>query len=169
MICIFMFLYYTSHQKQIYLLILSIAFLNNLYYFIETIIIVQTPISSNSLIIQKANDIAIFYFFRQINFVLITCIAIFASNLKENNITKNKWNILAILFSTLILMFISFTSWTLSSGDNRYSIDIVYYSVTSHQLSWNTTYIKTIIYFWLLLLVSSCFFYKKLFENMVLH
>ncbi|WP_274540324.1 MASE4 domain-containing protein [Escherichia albertii] len=63
MICIFMFLYYTSHQKQIYLLILSIAFLNNLYYFIETIIIVQTPISSDSLIIQKANDIAIFYFF----------------------------------------------------------------------------------------------------------
>ncbi|ENA5973173.1 GGDEF domain-containing protein [Escherichia albertii] len=161
MICIFMFLYYTSHQKQIYLLILSIAFLNNLYYFIETIIIVQTPISSDSLIIQKANDIAIFYFFRQISFVLITCIAIFASNLKENTITKNKWNILAILFSTLILILISFIAWTLSSGDNRYSIDIVYYSVTSHQLSWNTTYIKTIIYFWLLLLVSSCFFIKN--------
>ncbi|EFH6809271.1 hypothetical protein GW737_19025 [Escherichia coli] len=90
MICIFMFLYYTSHQKQIGLLILAIAFLNNLYYFVETIIIVQTPISSESLIIQKANDVAIFYFFRQISFVLISCVAIFSSHSKEIYTCANK-------------------------------------------------------------------------------
>ena len=90
MICIFMFLYYTSHQKQIGLLILAIAFLNNLYYFVETIIIVQTPISSESLIIQKANDVAIFYFFRQISFVLISCVAIFSSHSKEIYNKKKK-------------------------------------------------------------------------------
>ncbi|HEI3742042.1 TPA: MASE4 domain-containing protein, partial [Escherichia coli] len=110
-----MFLYYTSHQKQIGLLILAIAFLNNLYYFVETIIIVQTPISSESLIIQKANDVAIFYFFRQISFVLISCVAIFSSHSKEIYTCANKKNIFAILFAIIILIFISFTAKILSS------------------------------------------------------
>ncbi|EFJ2947120.1 GGDEF domain-containing protein [Escherichia coli] len=161
MICIFMFLYYTSHQKQICLLILAIAFLNNLYYFVETIIIVQTPISSESLIIQKANDVATFYFFRQISFVLISCVAIFSSHSKEIYTCANKKNIFAILFAIIILIFISFTAKILSSANESYSINIVYYSSVSHQLTWNTFYIKTIIYFWLLLLVSSCFFIKN--------
>ncbi|HAL9224621.1 TPA: MASE4 domain-containing protein, partial [Escherichia coli] len=47
MIFIFLLLYYVSNQRQIYLLILSFAFLSNTYYLLEVAIISLSPLGND--------------------------------------------------------------------------------------------------------------------------
>ncbi|SWJ42840.1 diguanylate cyclase [Klebsiella pneumoniae] len=60
---------YISEKNNFSNCILGIAFLSSLIYFAETIIIIQKPIEEYLSLEVKTNDTAIFYFFRQLNFI----------------------------------------------------------------------------------------------------
>ncbi|HHO9742451.1 GGDEF domain-containing protein [Escherichia coli] len=155
MICIFLLLYYTSHQKRNYLLILAIAFLSNLYYYLEVAMIALSSVE-NELpeVYQKPNDIVICYIFRQISFILIVFLAIYSTNSKSNGIFASKKNIIIFILSTLILFLTPVVTKNLTSDNAIYSITIMQYSPELHLLSWNVIYTKIISLLWLLLIVS---------------
>ncbi|PKJ61656.1 GGDEF domain-containing protein, partial [Klebsiella sp. T11] len=67
---VFMQMNYISEKNNFSNCILGIAFLSSLIYFAETIIIIQKPIEEYLSLEVKTNDTAIFYFFRQLNFML---------------------------------------------------------------------------------------------------
>ncbi|WP_097301520.1 sensor domain-containing diguanylate cyclase [Escherichia coli] len=157
MIFIFLLLYYVSNQRKSYLLILSLAFLGNMYYLLEAAIISLSPAGNElSIIYQKSNNIAIYYLFRQFNFIFIVFLAVYSANTKNKSILEEKRNIAVIILSTLILLITPFIAKNLSSDNAKYSIGIMQYSLNHHLSTWNILYTKIISIFWLVLLVSSC-------------
>ncbi|END2193844.1 GGDEF domain-containing protein [Escherichia coli] len=155
MICIFLLLYYTSHQKRNYLLILAIAFLSNLYYYLEVAMIALSSVGNElSSVHQKPNDIVINYIFCHLSFISIVFLAIYSTNSKPNGIFASKKNIIILILSLLILFLTPVVTKNLTSDNIKYSIAIIRYSPELHLLSWNVIYTKIMSLFWLLLIAS---------------
>ncbi|WP_368533738.1 MASE4 domain-containing protein, partial [Enterobacter hormaechei] len=75
-IFIFIQMLYASDRTRFSLFILSLAFLSGLVYFIETIIVIQLPEHAGFTQAAKTNDTAVFYFFRQLSFIVLLALAV---------------------------------------------------------------------------------------------
>ncbi len=75
-IFIFIQMQYASDRTHLSSLILSMAFLSGLVYFIETIVIIQYPEHAGFSNAVKTNDTAVFYFFRQLSFIFLLALAV---------------------------------------------------------------------------------------------
>lgn len=157
MIFIFLLLYYVSNQRKNYLLILSLAFLSNMYYLLEVAMLSFFPVSNElSATYQTSNDIAIYYLFRQLSFISIIFLAVYSTNTKNKNIFTEKRNIIIFVLSILILFVTPFIAKNLSSDNVKYSLSIVQHSLNRHFSTWNIMYVKMISIFWIALLITSC-------------
>ncbi|EFE3925949.1 GGDEF domain-containing protein [Escherichia coli] len=157
MIFIFLLLYYVSNQRKNYLLILSLAFLSNMYYLLEVAMLSFFPVSNElSVTYQTSNDIAIYYLFRQLSFISIIFLAVYSTNTKNKNIFTEKRNIIIFVLSILILFVTPFIAKNLSSDNVKYSLSIVQHSLNRHFSTWNIMYVKMISIFWIALLITSC-------------
>lgn len=157
MIFIFLLLYYVSNQRKIHLLILSLAFLSNMYYLLEVAIISFSPIGNElSVNYQTSNDIAIYYLFRQLSFISIVFLAVYSTNTNNKNIFAEKRNIIIVMLSILILFVTPFIAKNLSSDNIKYSLSVVQHSLNRHLSTWNIMYAKLISFFWITLLITSC-------------
>lgn len=81
---IFMQLYFIYDRTRFSNCILSLAFLSCLIYFVKTVIIIQQLIEGHLTSINVQNDIAIYYFFRQMSLCMLIFLAL-VNKVGENN------------------------------------------------------------------------------------
>ncbi|WP_218065484.1 sensor domain-containing diguanylate cyclase [Escherichia coli] len=157
MVFIFLLLYYVSNQRESYLLILSLAFLSNMCYLLEVAMILLSSVGNGlSALYQTSNNIAIYYFFRQLSFISLIFLAIYSTNTKNKNIFTEKRNVIIILLSILILLVTPLIAKNLSSDNVKYGLSIVQHSLKRDLSTWDIMYTKIISIFWLALLITSC-------------
>lgn len=75
-IFLFMLFQYLCRKDLTCLMILGMAFLSNNIFFVETIYIVQDLINDHTSIEKRTNDIAIFYYFRQLSFIALLFVSL---------------------------------------------------------------------------------------------
>ncbi len=81
---IFMQLYFIYDRTRFSNCILSLAFLSCLIYFVKTVIIIQQLIEGHLTSSNVQNDIAIYYFFRQMSLCMLIFLAL-VNKVSENN------------------------------------------------------------------------------------
>lgn len=151
-IFIFMILKYFANSRHFSTLIMSLAFLSSLVYFVETIFIIKEPIIESALIQIKSNDISIFYLFRQLSFIFLLSLALFCSDINNVNQTDNKKKTTVLLMSLLPFIFFPVLAHNLSSYNPDYCWFIVDYSRKNEPVTWGANYLKIIICLWSFLL-----------------
>ncbi|EEG4251982.1 GGDEF domain-containing protein, partial [Salmonella enterica] len=96
-ISIFMFMSFIINKKDNSVFLLGLSFFSGLVYFTETIFIIQKIANEFTEIQTNSERIAVFYFFRQLNFVLLLSLAVYISNNKPDLKNAFKDNITLIL------------------------------------------------------------------------
>lgn len=142
-----------ADRNQFSIFILSLSFLSNLFYYIETIIVIQSPTESVLSVQMMANDISIFYFFRQLSLAALLAIALVTTTI--NTGTKNK-RIKLIVLSVCFLPLIVFPviAHNLSSYNSTYSLIIADYIGQPYKAMWGVLYINILVVVWSALLCA---------------
>lgn len=153
-VCVFMLLYFIVN-RQFSIFILSLAFFSGLIYFAEVIILInKTPESIEDVVsIQTTvNDIAIFYFFRQLSLIMLLSIALVVENF--NIRVKNGKTIKLFVFILCLvpLVILPVVAHNLSSYNSGYSLTIANYlelpDKSSDKALWSTRYVNTLVMVW---------------------
>ncbi|MEH5880695.1 GGDEF domain-containing protein [Klebsiella variicola] len=145
---------YISEKNNFSNCILGIAFLSSLIYFAETIIIIQKPIEEYLSLEVKTNDTAIFYFFRQLNFILLLGLTLLFENQEQRNLSRKKHEYLYLLAGLAISIACPIIAHNLSSYNPEYNLVIADYTDLRGKTIWNISYINILIIFWTILTVS---------------
>ncbi len=132
---VFMQMNYISEKNNFSNCILGIAFLSSLIYFAETIIIIQKPIEEYLSLEVKTNDTAIFYFFRQLNFILLLGITLLFENQEQRNLSRKKHEYLYLLAGLAISIACPIIAHNLSSYNPEYNLVIADYTELRGKLS----------------------------------
>ncbi|NDO80225.1 hypothetical protein CJP72_05365 [Citrobacter sp. NCU1] len=151
-IFIFMILKYFANTQHLSTLLLSLAFLSGLVYFVETIYIIREPINGSSLIYTKANDISIFYLFRQLSFIFLLSLALYAAGINNADQTGNKKKIAVLVLSLIPLFALPTFAHNLSSYNPDYCWFFIDYSAKNKSVVWKNNFIEIIICLWAFLL-----------------
>lgn len=151
---VFMQMNYISEKNNFSNCILGIAFLSSLIYFAETIIIIQKPIEEYLSLEVKTNDTAIFYFFRQLNFMLLLGLTLLFENQEQRNLSRKKHEYLYLLAGLAISIACPIIAHNLSSYNPEYNLVIADYTDLRGKTIWNISYINILIIFWTILTVS---------------
>ncbi|MBU2672436.1 GGDEF domain-containing protein [Hafnia paralvei] len=151
---LFMLFQFLCRKDLAYILILGMAFLSCNIYFSETIIIIQSLLSNSLSLETQTNDIALFYFFRQMNFISLLIIAIISYDNEYQIIETKKRKPCFILLSTSITIIIAVLAHNLSSYNPTFMLDIVSIKddVKGVHVHWNLGYIYFIITLWVCVL-----------------
>ncbi|MDA8478938.1 GGDEF domain-containing protein [Citrobacter sp. Awk 4] len=151
-IFIFMILKYLANNQHFSTLILSLAFLSSLVYFVETIFAIHEPINGSALIHIKANDISIFYLFRHLSFIFLLSLALYSADINSATKNGNKKKFAVLLISLFPLFFLPIFSHNLSSYNPDYCWFFIDYSDKNESFTWRNNFIEIIICLWAFLL-----------------
>ena len=150
---LFMFFQYLCRRDLTYIIILGLAFLSCNIYFSETIFIIHSLINKSFSIENRTNDIAIFYFFRQLNFVTLLFIAI-KSYSREFTIIETKERKPCFVFLSLfITIIIAFLAHNLSSYNPSLTLKITSLKNNMTSVHWNLKYVYITIVLWVCALI----------------
>ncbi|XTZ37542.1 sensor domain-containing diguanylate cyclase [Salmonella enterica] len=145
---VFMQMNYISEKNRFSNCILSFAFLSSLIYFAETIIIIQKPIEDFLSLVVRINDTAIFYFFRQLNFIFLLGIALLAENRDKHNLRGSKHKPLYLLICIVISAIGFILAHNFSSYNPEYNLLITDYTDLRGKAVWDISYINVLIILW---------------------
>jgi len=148
---IFMFTQYICNKNNYYILILGFSFLSGLIYFAETIAVIQKPIEACAAIEIKSNDIAIFYLFRQLSFILLLLIALFSYT--HNNKNCKKRRVFFLILSFFPMFILPVLAHNLSSYNPEMTITITYYNAALKSQMWVMSYVYLLLISWSLSLL----------------
>ncbi|MBE4855880.1 GGDEF domain-containing protein [Enterobacter cloacae complex sp. P40RS] len=151
-IFIFIQMQYASDRSHPSLLILSLAFLSGLVYFIETIVIIQLPENAGFSYAVKTNDTAVFYFFRQLSLIFLLALAVWVEKLSTRSVLgrRNKAKLALALFIPLVVFPV--LAHYMSSYHPALSLTIASDGRDRHDPVWNVSYVNVLIAFWSFLL-----------------
>ncbi|ECW3127361.1 hypothetical protein F3Y86_18710, partial [Salmonella enterica] len=150
-ISIFMFMSFIINKKDNSVFLLGLSFFSGLVYFTETIFIIQKTANEFTEIQTNSERIAVFYFFRQLNFVLLLSLAVYISNNKPDLKNAFKDNITLILG---IVTTISLPLITYYVCNSQYYLFLKNNLLIKNELEWEIVCIKSVIALWSLLLLS---------------
>ncbi|ECX4263720.1 GGDEF domain-containing protein, partial [Salmonella enterica] len=150
-ISIFMFMSFIINKKDNSVFLLGLSFFSGLVYFTETIFIIQKTANEFTEIQTNSERIAVFYFFRQLNFVLLLSLAVYISNNKPYLKNAFKDNITLILG---IVTTISLPLITYYVCNSQYYLFLKNNLLIKNELEWEIVCIKSVIALWSLLLLS---------------
>lgn len=145
---LFMLFQYLCRKDLTYLMILGMAFLSNNIYLIETIYIVQDLINDSVLIEKRTNDIAIFYYFRQVSFIALLFVSLKAYKAASTVIETKEREPCYIIIALLIMLAIAFLSHNLSSYNADVTIEITSHKTDNKTVHWHIGYIYSLIISW---------------------
>lgn len=137
-IFLFMLTKYLANKKRFPVLIISLAFLSSLTYFIETIVLIHDPINNNILIQTKANDISIFYLFRQLSFISLISLALYCSSYHQSLLMNNKKKTCILLIALIPFVIFPMLAHNLSSYNPNYALYIADYCPTDNSATWGS-------------------------------
>ncbi|EDW2281084.1 GGDEF domain-containing protein [Salmonella enterica subsp. enterica] len=147
-IFLFMLFQYLCRKDLSYLMILGLGFLSCNIYFSETIYLVMNLINASVSVEERTNDIAIFYYFRQISFVVLLFISIKAYKKTSTVIESKEREPCYILMALLIMFFLAFLSHSLSSYHSYMTLEITRIKSDNETIHWNIEYIYSLILSW---------------------
>lgn len=147
-IFLFMLFQYLCRKDLTYLMILGMAFLSNDIYFIETIYIVQDLINDSGLIEKRTNDIAIFYYFRQVSFIALFFVSLKSYKATSTVIETKEREPCYIIIALLIMLAIASLSHNLSSYNANVTIEITSLKADNKTVHWHIGYIYSLIIAW---------------------
>ena len=147
-IFLFMLFQYLCRKDLTYLMILGMAFLSNDIYFIETIYIVQDLINDSVLIEKRTNDIAIFYYFRQVSFIALFFVSLKSYKATSTVIETKEREPCYIIIALLIMLAIASLSHNLSSYNADVTIEITSLKADNKTVHWHIGYIYSLIIAW---------------------
>ena len=150
---LFMLFQYLCRKELSYIFILGIAFISCDIYFIETIYIVQALINDSVSIEQRSNDIAIFYYFRQLSFIITLCIGIKAYRNDTIVIEDKQKKPILEMITVIVVVAIGILAHNLSSYNPDVVIDITCLKDDLVTLHWELRYIYSLIAGWAIALV----------------
>ncbi|EOX8490491.1 sensor domain-containing diguanylate cyclase [Salmonella enterica subsp. houtenae] len=151
-IFLFMLFQYLCRKDLSYIMILGLAFLSCNIYFSETIYLVLNFINDTKSIEEGTNDIAIFYFFRQISFIVLLFISIKAYKKTATVIESKEREPCYILIAFIMMIVIALLSHNLSSYNSNFTLEITQIKNDGKTVHWNIGYIYSLILLWLFLL-----------------
>lgn len=150
---VFMQMNYISEKNRFSNCIIGFAFLSSLVYFAETIIIIQKPIEEFLSLEVKTNDTAIFYFFRQLNFMLLLGIALLVEHQEKRKPSRRQRKSFYLLACLVVSIACSIIAHNLSSYNPDYNLLITDYTELRGKAIWDMSYINALILLWSILLV----------------
>lgn len=153
MMFLFMLFQFLCRKELSYVLILGVAFISCDIYFVETIYIVQALINESISIEQRTNDIAIFYYFRQLSFIITLCIAIKAYKANATIIEARQKKPILEVIAVIIVIAIAILAHNLSSYNPDMTIVITCLKEDQVTLHWELRYIYSLITGWAMALV----------------
>lgn len=151
-IFLFMLMKYLANKNRFPILIISLAFLSSLTYFIETIVLIHNPINNNALIQTKSNDVSIFYLFRQLSFISLISLALYCSTNHQSLLINNKKKKYVFLIALIPFVIFPILAHNLSSYNPNYALYIADYCPNSNSATWGINYTKILIFMWAFLL-----------------
>ncbi|MHA0867908.1 sensor domain-containing diguanylate cyclase [Enterobacter cloacae] len=151
-IFIFIQMQYASDRTHLSSLILSMAFLSGLVYFIETIVIIQYPEHAGFSNAVKTNDTAVFYFFRQLSFIFLLALAVRVEKITTRSSSRqiNKFSLALTLFIPLVVFPV--LAHYMSSYHPALSLTIAADGRDQHAPVWDVRYVNVLITLWSFLL-----------------
>lgn len=153
-VSVFMFIQFSYNKEKIYFLFLGLSFLSGTVYFVETLIVIQPLIDICYPLEDRANDVAIFYFFRQVSFIILLFMALFCAFF-EKNVGNYKYPF--CIASVFLLIAVPVLAYNLSSYNPDMSIVITYYNGINDSQVWVMQYVYFLLALWLLSVLSVFF------------
>ncbi|EJG2189921.1 MULTISPECIES: sensor domain-containing diguanylate cyclase [Citrobacter] len=152
-IFLFMLFQYLCRKDLTCLMILGMAFLGNNIFFVETIYIVQDLINDHASIEKRTNDIAIFYYFRQISFIALLFVSLKSYKISSTVIETKEREPCYIVLSFLIMLVIAVMAHTLASYNPNFTLEITSLKPDNVTVHWHIGYIYSLIVSWGLVLL----------------
>lgn len=154
---IFFQMKYAFNRKVLSNFLISLPFLSSIIYLVESVFIMYKPSGQFFTLHTKANDTAIFFFFRQLNFVLLLLVAIYIKHKEiikqDNRSNKNK----SILLSVVLLLLLPVLAHNLSSHNPNYYFYLTDHKINNGKAIWDVRFINLLIVMWL---ISGYFSFK---------
>lgn len=147
-ISIFIQMQYASDRSHLSLLILSMAFLSGLIYFIETIIVIQLPEDAGLTHTLKTNDTAVFYFFRQLSFIFLLGLAVWVEKHTARRRFTLRNKVWLALISLIPLVMFPVLAHALSSYNPTWTLTIAAYRPDQYHPVWDVRYVNALIVLW---------------------
>ena len=144
-IFIFIQMLYASDRTRFSLFILSLAFLSGLVYFIETIIVIQLPEHAGFTQAAKTNDTAVFYFFRQLSFIVLLALAVRVEKITIRSTLRFRNKISMTLALMMSLVMFPMLAHYLSSYHPAWTLTIAAYEDEHHHPVWDIRYVNVLI------------------------
>ncbi|EJN1474032.1 MASE4 domain-containing protein, partial [Citrobacter freundii] len=144
---------YLCRKDLTCLMILGMAFLGNNIFFVETIYIVQDLINDHASIEKRTNDIAIFYYFRQISFIALLFVSLKSYKISSTVIETKEREPCYIVLSFLIMLVIAVMAHTLASYNPNFTLEITSLKPDNVTVHWHIGYIYSLIISWGLVLL----------------
>ncbi len=155
---IFMQLYFIYDRTRFSNCILSLAFLSCLIYFVKTVIIIQQFIEGHLTSSNVQNDIAIYYFFRQMSLCMLIFLAL-VNKVSENNKQRSFFSKkMTFCISLIFILGGVVVAHMLSSHYENYSLHIAELTNKNGRVVWKTSYVTIIISMWLTLFLVNLYF-----------
>lgn len=151
-IFLFMLFQYLCRKDLSYIMILGSSFLSCNIYFSETIYLILSLINDTTSIEERTNDVAVFYYFRQISFIVLLFISIKAYKKTATVIESKEREPCYIFMAFLIMIALALLSHNLSSYNPNFTFEITQMKNDSKTVHWNIGYIYSLILSWVGLL-----------------
>ncbi|HEB4876132.1 TPA: GGDEF domain-containing protein [Kluyvera ascorbata F0526] len=149
----FMFFQFICNRKLLYVAILGLGFLGSDIYCSEALTLIQRFISMCIPMNAITNDLAIFYLFRQITFIVAILFALYYAYLLSKNISPDgKDEALAILLAFAIF-FLAIFAHNLSSYNPQISLNLINKANGHDRNAWSSHYGALIVAAWFMVLL----------------
>lgn len=152
-IFLFMLFQYLCRKDLTYLIVIGIASLSCNIYISETIYIISSLIENNVLLEKRTNDVAIFYYFRQLNFIILLCLSIKAYSKNPVIIETKERKPCYILLSIAITIILGVIAHNFSSYNPKLELYITTFKEDNITIKWQISYIYSLILLWSLTLI----------------
>ncbi|HCT9708386.1 MULTISPECIES: sensor domain-containing diguanylate cyclase [Citrobacter] len=152
-IFLFMLFQYLCRKDLTCLIVLGMAFLSNNIFFVETIYIVQDLINDHTSIEKRTNDIAIFYYFRQLSFIALLFVSLKSYKASSTILETKEREPCYIAVAFLIMLAIAVLAHSLASYNPGMTLEITSLKSDNITVHWHIGYIYSLIVAWGLVLL----------------
>lgn len=149
----FMFFQFICNRKLLYVVILGVAFLCSSVYCAEALFLIQKLIAMCVPLHAITNDLAIFYLFRQMTFLLAFVFALFYAFMLQKNIMPNGRDKALVILLAFGLLFMAILAHNLSSYNPQVSLNLIHSANAHGSNAWSTYYGALIVVAWFTVLL----------------
>ncbi len=149
----FMFFQFICNRKLLYVAILGLGFLGSDIYCVEAVTLIQKLISVCIPLNAITNDLAIFYLFRQVTFIVAILFALYYAYLLKKNISPNGKDEALVIVLAFAVFFLAIFAHNLSSYNPQISLNLINKANGHVRNAWSSYYSALIVAGWFMTLL----------------